>query len=332
MSICDLRIDNVVKSYDGKNAVLRSLSMDVKAGERVAILGPSGCGKTTLLNVLCGLAMCDSGRIFLGDRDVTRVSPGKRNIVVVSQENLLFPHMNVFENIAFGLRARRKDEKLIQDRVGMLLDEIGLSGRGASHVAELSGGQKQRVALARALAVNPEVLLLDEAFSSLDANLRGRMRSLVISLQKKHGFTMILVTHDREEAMLFSDRIAVLLDGKMEQYCTPCELYEKPVNLKTARFLLEKNYIVRGDETLLVRPEDFSISGYADGGMMGTVLHAAFSGVKRIYRVLLDGDAEVEVHDYRREDVFSPGDICYLNIVAASVFDEEGNRKDACSV
>lgn len=253
-----LELQNIQKKFSNKN-VLDGLNLQVKKGERISILGPSGCGKSTTLSIVAGLIDDFEGKVILDGEDITSKAANKRNIVIVNQENLLFPHMNVYENIAFGLRVRKKSKDEIDKKVKDLLSDIGLEGYEKKKVSMISGGEKQRVALARALAVEPEVLLLDEAYSSLDTNLRERMRELTIGLQKKHNTTMILVTHDKEEAILFSDRIAIMLNGKLEQIDYPEEVYTNPTTKSAAKFMVDDNFIEIDGATILIKPEDIDI-------------------------------------------------------------------------
>ena len=258
-----LELQNIQKKFYNKN-VLDGLNLQVKKGERISILGPSGCGKSTTLSIIAGLIDDFDGKVILDGEDITSKAANKRNIVIVNQENLLFPHMNVYENIAFGLRVRKKSKDEIDKKVKDLLSDIGLEGYEKKKVSMISGGEKQRVALARALAVEPEVLLLDEAYSSLDTNLRERMRELTIGLQKKHNTTMILVTHDKEEAILFSDRIAIMLNGKLEQIDHPEEIYTNPKTKAVAKFMVDDNFIEIDRATILIKPEDIDIYKEAD--------------------------------------------------------------------
>ena len=252
-----LVLKNITKKFKDKE-VIKNLNLSVGDGERISILGPSGCGKSTLLKIIAGLIDCE-GMVLLNERDITNLPTNKRNIVVVDQENLLFPNMDVSENIGFGLRVRNIDKKEIKERVDELLKEINLEGYGKKKISKLSGGEKQRVALARALAVNPEVLLLDEAYSSLDTNLRTKMRELTIKLQEKHNITTILVTHDKEEAISFSHKIAVMLDGKFEQYDIAKNIYENPSNYRVARFMSDKNFLEINGKIIHIKTEDVEI-------------------------------------------------------------------------
>ncbi len=253
-----LEMKGINKSFRN-NKVLKNMKLSLFEGERLSILGPSGCGKSTMLGIMAGIVDDFEGEILLDGRDISNLASNKRNIVIVSQENLLFPHMNVYDNIGFGLKIRKKDKKFIEKKVKILLEEIKLVGYENKKVSKLSGGEKQRVALARALAVEPELLLLDEAYSSLDTHLREKMRELTIRLQEKHNITTILVTHDKQEALLFSDRVGVMLDGEIKQIDTPQKIYEKPNNFDIASFMLDDNFIEIEGKKLFIKPEEIKI-------------------------------------------------------------------------
>ncbi len=231
-----IQVEDVVKRF-GRTLALRGVSLSIEKGELFAILGPSGCGKTTLLRIIAGFEVPDSGRIMFEGRDVTELPPDKRGTVMVFQNWALWPHMTVYENIAFGLRLRKLPREEIDRRVKWVLDLLGLRGMEKRYPGQLSGGQQQRVALARALVVQPRVLLLDEPLSNLDAKLRLRLRGELRKLQRKLGITMIYVTHDQEEAMSLADRIAVMRNGVVEEVGSPEQLYSNPSKLFTAMFL-----------------------------------------------------------------------------------------------
>ena len=234
--MASIRVENVVKAF-GKTIALRGVSLEINDKELFAILGPSGCGKTTLLRIIAGFEAPDSGRVFFGDRDVTFLEPSRRGAVMVFQNWALWPHMTVYDNIAYGLRIRKTPESEIRKRVKWALDLLGLSGTENRYPHQLSGGQQQRVALARALVVEPEVLLLDEPLSNLDAKLRLKLRGEIKKLQRKLGITTVYVTHDQEEALALADRVAVMRSGVIEQVGSPAELYRSPATLFTAVFL-----------------------------------------------------------------------------------------------
>ncbi|MEG1647124.1 MAG: ABC transporter ATP-binding protein, partial [Clostridia bacterium] len=202
----------------------------IKEGEIVSLLGKSGCGKSTTLQIIAGLIQPDSGDILFNQSSVLNVCTQKRNAVIVFQDYLLFPHMTVYENIEFGLKMKGEKKYIRKLKVYKLIELVKLKGFEEEYPSQLSGGQKQRVAIARTLAINPKVLLLDEPFSNLDINLRNEMREFVLDLQKKLKITTILVTHDKEEALMMSDKIAVMIDGSINQFDTPINLYKKPTS------------------------------------------------------------------------------------------------------
>ncbi|MCR8746336.1 ABC transporter ATP-binding protein [Romboutsia lituseburensis] len=238
----EVKILSVSKSFD-KRKVLNNININIKDGELISLLGPSGCGKSTTLKLIAGLLNPEEGDILFDNKSVLKLKTEKRDAVIVFQEYLLFPHMNIYENIAFGLKAKKMPKKDIDSRVSKLLEIIKLSSEKYKYPLELSGGQKQRIAIARALAINPKILLLDEPFSSLDINLRNEMREFVLEIQKKYNITTVLVTHDKEEALIMSDRIAVMLDGEIKQFDTPYNLYKNPKTKEVANIFGERNYI-----------------------------------------------------------------------------------------
>ncbi|MBI3935508.1 MAG: ABC transporter ATP-binding protein [Betaproteobacteria bacterium] len=231
-----VEIENVSLSY-GRVEVLREVSLTAEPGEFFALLGPSGSGKSTLLRLVAGFTQAQSGRVLIGGEDVTRVPPWKRNLGMVFQNYSLWPHMTVAENVAFGLEERRLPRDVIRDKVTAALGLVGLAEFGGRRPNQLSGGQQQRVALARTIAIEPKVLLLDEPLSNLDAKLRVHMRGEILALQRKLGITTIFVTHDQEEALSISDRVAVLEAGVIQQVGTPMELFDRPANRFIANFV-----------------------------------------------------------------------------------------------
>ncbi|RFC65274.1 ATP-binding cassette domain-containing protein [Fulvimarina endophytica] len=236
-----LQIERVSKSFDGTSAVLEDTSLTVRDGEFLALLGPSGSGKTTLLNVVSGLTRPESGRLVLDGEDITDLSAGRRRFGMVFQSYALFRHMNVADNIAFGLRVMDRSERPSKaerrERVEELLAMIDMVGFGERYPAQLSGGQRQRVAMARALAIRPRLLLLDEPFSALDAKVRRELRDSVRDLQQRVGVTTILVTHDQAEAFGIADRVAIMREGSIEQIGTPDELRAHPASPFVESFL-----------------------------------------------------------------------------------------------
>jgi ABC-type Fe3+/spermidine/putrescine transport system ATPase subunit len=239
-----VELDGVSKHY-GDTAAVDGVSLRIDEGEFAVLLGPSGCGKTTTLRLVAGLIEASAGRIRIGGRDVTDHPPYRRNLGIVFQNYALFPHLTVFENVAFGLRRRRIAEAELERRVAEALELVRLGALGARMPRQLSGGQQQRVAIARALAVRPDVLLLDEPLSNLDAKLRHDVRQEIRALQQMLKLTTILVTHDQEEAMSLGDRLVVMNGGRVQQIGTPPELYRRPANLFVASFIGSGN-ILRG--------------------------------------------------------------------------------------
>ncbi|MDR1043628.1 MAG: ABC transporter ATP-binding protein [Candidatus Adiutrix sp.] len=237
-----LLVAQVQKNF-GSHKALKGVDLEVREGEFFTLLGPSGCGKTTLLRIIAGLELPDSGHVFLGGRDITRLPAAKRQVNTVFQSYALFPHLNTFENVAFGLKARQTENSEVRRRVGEKLEMMSLGGLERRYPHQLSGGQKQRVALARALVNEPDILLLDEPMSALDAHLRAQVQEELRRLQRELKQTFILVTHDQDEAMVVSDRLAVMRDGLVEQVGEPREVYSKPRNQFVAEFLGAANII-----------------------------------------------------------------------------------------
>ncbi|SDK23986.1 spermidine/putrescine transport system ATP-binding protein [Paenibacillus sp. OK060] len=252
----------VTKTY-GERAAVNHVSLQVKKGEFVSLLGPSGCGKTTLLRMLGGLEQPDQGCIMLGGRDVTGIPAYGRNSNMIFQQLALFPHMDVFNNIAYGLKVKKLPKADIRKQVHEMLELVQLGDYGRRAVSQLSGGQAQRVAIARALINRPEVLLLDEPLSALDMQLRLDMQRELKRIQREFGGTFIFVTHDQNEAMNMSDRIGVMRAGKLLQYATPDEIYERPADSFVAKFIGDTNLLattVLGQDTNVIRVECFGYS------------------------------------------------------------------------
>jgi spermidine/putrescine transport system ATP-binding protein len=299
----DVRLNDVTKRFDGVVAV-DDLSLDVQHGRFFALLGPSGCGKTTTLRMIGGFEEPDEGRIFLGDQDVVGLPPYKRDVNTVFQSYALFPHLSIFDNVAFGLQRRRVSKDQIQGRVEDMLRLVELSGVGHRKPRQLSGGQQQRVALARALVCRPRLLLLDEPLGALDLKLRKQMQLFLKRIQHELGITFVHVTHDQEEAMTMADSIAVMNHGKLEQLGAPEELYERPATAFVAGFLGVSNLlqgVVEGsdavrlaDGTVIrarvdghagsvaagVRPEKIALGeGGGTNRLTGTIAETAYIGV-----------------------------------------------------
>lgn len=243
MSEISLELKNIKKSFQEGEDVLESICLTAKKGEFVTLLGSSGCGKTTTLRIIAGLEQPDSGQVFLNGKDVTSLEPNQRNVNTVFQNYALFPHMNVADNIGYGLKLKKTSKAEISRRVKEMLELVQLSGFEKRKPSELSGGQRQRVAIARALVNNPEVLLLDEPLGALDLQLRRAMQHELKCLQKKLGITFIYITHDQEEAINMSDTIAVMNHGRFEQIGTPDEIYNHPKTSYVAMFVGNANIL-----------------------------------------------------------------------------------------
>jgi iron(III) transport system ATP-binding protein len=241
-SMPPLHLERIVKKY-GKVKAVDDLSLEVRDGELLTLLGPSGCGKTTVLRCVSGFVKPDSGDIYLGDRKITEIPPQKRGIGLVFQNYALWPHMTVFQNLAFGLQIKKLPKSTVRQKVERALSLVQLEGFGDRYPRQLSGGQQQRVALSRALVLEPDILLLDEPLSNLDALLREQMRFEIAQIHKQAGITTIYVTHDQTEAMVISDRIAVLEKGRIMQLGIPLEIYSKPANKFVAGFMGTTNFI-----------------------------------------------------------------------------------------
>ncbi|SFT92595.1 ABC-type Fe3+/spermidine/putrescine transport systems, ATPase components [Kosakonia arachidis] len=289
---------NKLKIGYGNNIVLHDIHLAVEKGEMIALLGPSGCGKTTLLNALCGFVPVRSGTISINGRDITHSTPEQRNITMVFQSYALWPHFTVAQNIGYGLKVRRVKKEAIQQRVQELLKIVNLEGYADIKVTALSGGQRQRVALARALAIEPEVLVLDEPLSNLDAKVRLNVRHEIKALQKKLGFTSLIVTHDQQEALVMADRIAVLNSGRIEQIGTPEDIYHRPATPFVADFMGADNCLTGTDDggkSLYFRSVDVTIHAAstppAPQGLVleGVIEESAFLGHQYRHRVRCGG-------------------------------------------
>lgn len=242
MSNAVIELKNISKSF-GEEDILENFSVEIKKHAFVTILGPSGCGKTTMLRLIGGFETPDEGEILFDGENITNIPPYKRRLNTVFQKYALFPHMNVFDNVAFGLTIKKTDKKIIKEKVSEMLKLVNLSGFEKRSVDSLSGGQQQRIAIARALVNEPEVLLLDEPLGALDLKLRQEMQLELKKIQKKLGITFIYVTHDQEEALTMSDEIIVMNNGKIQQKGTPIDIYNEPKNAFVASFIGESNII-----------------------------------------------------------------------------------------
>ena len=304
-----LSIRNVAKTF-GRNAVLRDVSLEIAEGEFLTILGESGSGKTTLLRIVAGFENATSGELWMGAERLDNLPPYRRRVNTVFQSYALFPHLTVEENVAYGLRVAKRPEAEIAQRVAEALGKVKMTAYAKTKPSKISGGQQQRVALARALVNQPRLLLLDEPLSALDANLRRQMQVELKSLQREVGIAFVFVTHDQEEAMVMSDRIALLRSGELEQVATPREIYSRPATAYVAQFIGHTNLLkgeVRGgmarcgalswassvsDGPVLfsLRPEQIRLAGAATPArdvvrLQGRVLHQAFHGATELIRV-----------------------------------------------
>ncbi len=321
----DIRIKNAVKRY-GENTVIKDLSVEIKEGEFFTLLGPSGCGKTTLLRMIAGFNSIEGGDFFFGERRVNDMDPAKRNIGMVFQNYAIFPNMTVKDNVAFGLKNRKVPKDQCEKETDEFLKLMQIDEYRDRMPERLSGGQQQRVALARALVIKPDVLLMDEPLSNLDAKLRVEMRTAIKEIQNRIGITTVYVTHDQEEAMAVSDRIAVMDGGVIQQIGRPRDLYQRPENLFVATFIGRTNVLdaklecAGGKGTLTfadghavqldnidpeaasqavkvsVRPEEFVIQRDASApGVSATVDDSVFLGLNTHYFVHLDSGEKVEI-------------------------------------
>ena len=301
---------NIVKNFDGQ-IVLKGVNLDIYENEFVTLLGPSGCGKTTLLRILGGFLDADEGKVIFDGEEISQKPPYERELNTVFQKYALFPHLSVYENIAFGLKIKKMSKDVIDQKVMKMLKLIGLEGYENKNTTLLSGGQQQRVAIARALVNEPKVLLLDEPLAALDLKLRKEMQYELKRIQQEVGITFIFVTHDQEEALTMSDKIVVMKNGEIQQVGTPEEIYNEPANRYVANFIGESNiipgtmledYKVRFDDItfdcvdfgfkkdesvdVVIRPEDIDIVRVEEGKMTGEVLSVLFKGVH--YEIIVE--------------------------------------------
>lgn len=325
-----LEIKGINKKYED-NIVLDNLNLNIKKNEFLTLLGPSGCGKTTTLKIIAGFETADSGSVMFGNKDLSTIPPHKRHVNTVFQKYALFPHMNVFENIAFGLKIKNVPKEQIKEKVTEMLKLVALSGFEKRRIESLSGGQQQRVAIARALVNEPEVLLLDEPLGALDLKLRKEMQIELKKIQQRLGITFIFVTHDQEEALTMSDTIVVMNKGLIQQMGTPQDIYNEPANAFVADFIGESNIVDgimlddfktefcgRIFETLdkdfdkneqvdvVIRPEDIQMVKPSENVIVGTVLSVVFKGVHYEIEVNLENlDYKWIIHNTKSASVGS---------------------------
>jgi len=335
-----ISFENVNKFYEDTH-VLKNINFEIEKGKFYTLLGPSGCGKTTILRIIAGFTDVSNGKVTLNGADVTNLPPNKRKVNTVFQDYALFPHMNVFENIAFGLRLKKTPENIIKEKVADALKMVQLSGYENREISQMSGGQQQRVAIARALVNEPEVLLLDEPLSALDLKLRTDMQYELRELQQRLGITFIFVTHDQEEALAMSDEIFVMSKGEIVQSGTPVDIYDEPINRFVADFIGESNIVdgvmkedylvefvgkefecadagMRPNEKveIVIRPEDLTLTSIENGKLTVEVDTQLFRGVH--YEIICydENGNEWMIHSTRKAEVgskvglyFEPHDI-----------------------
>ena len=357
-----ITIESAVKKY-GDKTVIPDLNLKINSGEFFTLLGPSGCGKTTLLRMIAGFNTIEGGKFFFNDTCINDMDPGKRNIGMVFQNYAIFPHMTVRNNVAFGLKNRKVDKATIERETDKFLKLVHIEGYADKKPDELSGGQQQRVALARALVVQPDVLLMDEPLSNLDAKLRVDMRAAIKRLQHDAGITTVYVTHDQEEAMAVSDRIAVMKDGVIQHVGRPQNIYQRPSNIFVSSFIGKSNQMkakLRGengkavvrfdsgyeigldsirpecvpgsgerDVFVMARPEELLIQKKELSGAEGfkvTIEDSVFLGLNTHYFVRLEDGTEAEViQESQIEKILEPGENLFLtvNTRKVNVFDAE---------
>nr|QPZ89266.1 spermidine/putrescine ABC transporter ATP-binding protein [Lactobacillus delbrueckii subsp. bulgaricus] len=298
-----IKLDHITKQYDDGFVALKDINLELESGKFYSLLGPSGSGKTTILRIIAGFTEASAGKVYFDGQDITNLDASKRHINTVFQNSALFPHLNVYENVAFALKLRQRPESEIREKVKDALHTVRLDGYANREIFELSGGQQQRVAIARAIINEPKVLLLDECLSALDKRLRKEMQFELRAIQKKLGITFIFVTHDQEEALAMSDEIFVLNDGEIKQSGSPVDIYDEPVNDFVARFIGDSNIlsgrmirdfavefagkdfecadagITPGEKVeVVLRPEDLDITTPAAGKLLVTVQSQLFLG------------------------------------------------------
>ena len=333
-------LDGVSKFYDDEQ-ILKSVDLKLEKGKFYTLLGPSGCGKTTILNIIAGFLEANSGEVYINGENVKDVPASKRTVNTVFQNYSLFPHMNVYDNVAFGLKIKKIDKKIIRKEVKKALDMVNLSGFEKREVGQMSGGQKQRVAIARALVNKPDVLLLDEPLSALDMKLRKSMQVLLRDLQWELGITFVFVTHDQEEALAMSDWIFVMDKGKIVQQGPPTDIYDEPINRYVAEFIGESNILeakmiddykvefagkvfdcsdagINKNEKVevVIRPEDISLVGLDQADIVVNIDNILFRGVFNELICFDKSDFRWKIHTTR---VFEEGQDVGISIGAEDI-------------
>ena len=345
-----IQIDNVTKAY-GKNIVIQGLSAEIQPGEFFTLLGPSGCGKTTLLRMIIGFNSIEGGEIRVDGKVINQIPTNRRNMGMVFQNYAVFPHMSVRDNVSYGLKTRHVPKAERYKRADEILKLVKIDDYADRMPTQLSGGQQQRVALARAIVIQPEVLLMDEPLSNLDAKLRVEMRNVIKRIQRQVGITTVYVTHDQEEALAISDRIAVMHGGVIQQIGTPKHIYQRPANEFVSSFIGLSNFVDAENQNgtldfgcgyrvqmstlrpdagrkvcVAVRPEEFLIRSAEEPGIPATVRSSVFLGMTQHYFLTLGDEKEIEVVvPSDRSDLIPDGEKVSLQIVAdkVNVFDGE---------
>lgn len=355
----DIKIRDAIKRY-GDNTIIGDLSLDVKVGEFFTLLGPSGCGKTTLLRMIAGFNSIEGGDFYFNDKRINDIDPAKRNIGMVFQNYAIFPHLTVKDNVAFGLKNKKVSKEDIEKETAHFMELMHIDKYADRLPERLSGGQQQRVALARALVIKPDVLLMDEPLSNLDAKLRVEMRTVIKQIQHEVGITTVYVTHDQEEAMAVSDRIAVMKDGGIQHIGTPKNIYQRPANLFVSTFIgrtnilnaclqmrdgrcylkLSDDYIIPLDHVkpeekkdrkviVTIRPEEFVINVGKTEGLKAVVDESVFLGLNTHYRVHCDDQDEMEIiQESEIDSIIEKGTEICLTVKSEkiNVFSEDGSR------
>ncbi|WP_028042814.1 ABC transporter ATP-binding protein [Candidatus Stoquefichus massiliensis] len=354
----EIRIKNAVKKY-GDNTIIGDLSLDVREGEFFTLLGPSGCGKTTLLRMIAGFNSIEGGDFYFNDKRINDIDPAKRNIGMVFQNYAIFPHLSVKDNVAFGLKNKKVSKDQIEKETSKFMKLMHIDQYADRLPERLSGGQQQRVALARALVIQPDVLLMDEPLSNLDAKLRVEMRTVIKQIQNNVGITTVYVTHDQEEAMAVSDRIAVMKDGDIQHIGTPKNIYQRPSNLFVSTFIgrtniikshltvkdgrcylqLSDHYQVKMtnireeyqkdlDVLVSIRPEEFIIHVDQKEGIKAIVEESIFLGLNTHYQVHSETGEELEIiQESKIDSIIDKSTEIYLTVKTEkiNVFNEDGS-------
>jgi len=351
----NIKIENAQKRY-GDNIIIENLSLDIKQGEFFTLLGPSGCGKTTLLRMIAGFNSIEKGDFYFNEKRINDLDPSKRNIGMVFQNYAIFPHLTVEQNVEFGLKNRKVSKEEMKVETDKFLKLMQIDEYRDRMPERLSGGQQQRVALARALVIKPDVLLMDEPLSNLDAKLRVEMRTAIKEIQNSIGITTVYVTHDQEEAMAVSDRIAVMKDGEIQHLGQPKDIYQRPANLFVATFIGKTNVLngtlnnsvlkiagkydvslnnvkdknVKGNVVISIRPEEFVIDeNQAKDGIKAFIDSSVFLGLNTHYFAHLESGEKIEiVQESKIDSIIPKGTEVYLKVKQdkINVFTEDGSR------